>query len=101
MTRWRTRLRLSSSAWLVDVGLASMDWQIPPRLQKKRAELLPLPTNHSRLMSGMEITATLALGRPDLSVARAVSICERKVATGVIVDSLLVQASLAPIRMVT
>ena len=52
-------------------------------------------------MSGMLITNTLAFGRPVRSRSNAASMLARKVAAGVIVDSELVQASLAPIRIVT
>src|SRR5262249_59254448 len=95
-TRWRTRARRSTSACAVEVGLASMDWQMPKRPHVLRADELSLPMNQSRWMSGMEISATLALGSPDLRLLRAASIWERNVATEVIDASLLVQASLAP-----
>src|SRR5215216_1132589 len=57
--------------------------------------------NHSRLTSGMLAMKTLESGRPLRSVLSAVSICERKVATGVMVLSDDVHASLAPISIVT
>ena len=52
-------------------------------------------------MSGTLITYTRAPGRPDLSRLSPASMFVRKVPTGVMVASELVQASLAPISTVT
>src|ERR1700730_8740255 len=101
MTRWRTRPRRATSAVAVEVGLASNDWQMPNNAQVLRALELTLPICHSRLISGMLMTYTDELGSPAFRLFNAVSIWARKVATEVMVDSLLVQASLAPISMVT
>src|SRR5437667_7686052 len=101
MTCWRTRSRRAVSAAAVEVGLASIDWQMPNAPQAKRALPLSLPIAHRRLMSGTLTTNTRAPGSPDLSRLSAASICARKVATEVIVDSLDVQASLPPMSMVT
>jgi hypothetical protein len=66
-----------------------------------RALLLAEPTCHSRLRSGMLITRTCAVGTPALSVPSAESIEARNAVTLVMAASELVQASLAPMRMVT
>ena len=49
----------------------------------------------------MLMTYTLALGRPDLSLASAASMKPRNATTLVMPASELAQASLAPMRMVT
>src|SRR5262245_29491545 len=101
MTRWRTRSRRCASAAAVEVALASNDWQMPKTLHAVRAPALPLPTSQSRLTSGMLTSRTFALGRPALSFPNVLSIDARYADTDVIVDSELVHASLAPMRMVT
>src|SRR5436309_3121235 len=75
MTCWRTRSRRAVSAAAVEVGLASIDWQMPNAPQAKRALPLSLPIAHRRLMSGTLTTNTRAAGGPaaDTTVARAAS----------------------------
>src|SRR5690349_2344533 len=101
ITRWRTRSRRASSAAAVEVGLASIDLQMPNSPQVLRALALSLPAAHRRLRSGMLITSTFAAGRPLLSLPSAASIEPRKMDVAVIVASELVHASLAPISIIT
>ncbi len=100
-TRWRTRSRLSLSAASVDRGRASSDWQILSAAHAVRAEELSFPTCHSRLTSGMLATKIAAPGSPVVSVCIVVRNLDSKSATEVMLDSDDVQASLAPIRIVT
>src|SRR4051812_46037234 len=93
-TRWRTRARRSTSAWAVEAGLASSDWQMPNSDQVVRADDDPLPTFHSCQTFGTDRTATLAFGRPLRRVARAASMLDRNDAMDVMPASLPVQASL-------
>src|SRR5512139_1019752 len=74
---------------------------MPNSDQVLRADDESLPTFQSCHTFGMDSTATLALGSPLLSVASAASMLPRNAVTDVMPDSVLVQASLAPIRMVT
>src|SRR5438067_3875414 len=99
ITRWRTRSRRATSAAAVEVGLASIDLQMPNSPHVLRALALSLPAAQRRLRSGTLITNTFAAGRPALSLPSAASIEPRKLDAAVIVPSEPVQASLAPISM--
>src|SRR5262245_50142001 len=95
IARWRTRRRRAVFVEEVDVGLASSDWQMPPIDHVRMAPKFVWRICHRWYTSGMLATKIRAFGSPALSAVNAVSSCERRVATGVIVDSLDVQTSFA------
>src|SRR3954468_21529602 len=96
MLRVCTLARRVLSAADVEVGLASIDWQMLPRPQIVRAAMLPLRTFHRLKMFGIEETLMRASGRPVLSTLSPAASWVRKFAVLVIVASELVQTSLAP-----
>src|SRR5688500_680448 len=101
MLRCRTRLRRSTSACRVDVGLASIDWQMSNSFHAARADELFTPISQSRYTDGMLEMPMAALGSPAFRVASAWSSWARNVETGVMPASLDAHTSLAPIWMVT
>src|SRR3954466_9273183 len=101
MLRCCTRSRRSLLAGVVEVGLASIDWQIRAPVQTAWAVRLPFRTFHRLKMLGIEDTSIRASGSPALRIVRPLRRLSRKLSTVVIVASDEVHTSLAPSRIRT
>src|SRR3954468_13998933 len=101
MLRCWTRARRWTSAVAFDVGLASIDWQMPAAPQVSWAKKLPFSTFQRLKMFGIDITWMRASGRFEVSVFIAAVNRVRKSVTDVIAASDEVHTSLAPIRIST
>src|SRR5689334_8489957 len=96
MLRCCTLRRRWASAVLVEVGFASIDWQIPANDEVVVARKFVRSTLHRLKMFGIDITWIRASGRLADSVFMAVWRRVRKSVTDVMVASDEVHTSLAP-----
>ena len=102
LTRVCTAARRATSAELVLDGFASSDWQRSENAPGEARGLeLPLFSSYMRSRLGMLATKISRLLLFAASAARAASMLVLNVAVGVIVPTVLVHASLAPISIVT